>query len=152
MGSFSQSLLWLAAGFFLFSGIAFGQESGEPPKRVLTHADAGVMLAKYSGYFDRYVPESADLNECIAFLNKNGVYFGLMEVINGDEFTASDYARSAGQIDLLLKGEAEFSAGKVKLPKDLETWQDYCTMSDIDFVEGYRRMLEKLRIARARMQ
>ncbi len=137
--------------FFLAATIFFmavrGASGAEEPKLVLTHADAAVLLAKYSGFFDRHVAEDADLNECVAFLNKVGVYFGLMEVVNGSEFSKQDCAKAMGQIELVLNGEAEYSAGKVKLPKGLESWTDYCTMNGVEYVGAYRTMLEMLRVA-----
>ena len=137
--------------FFLVAIIFFlGIQSGsgsEEPTPVLTHADAAVLLAKYSGFFDYHVAEDADLNECVAFMNKIGVYFGLMEVVNGSEFSKKDCAKAMGQIELILNGEAEYSAGKVKLPKGLESWADYCTMNGVEYVEAYRTMLEMLRMA-----
>ena len=105
---------------------------------------------KYSGFFDRYVDEDADLNECVAFLNTTGIYFGLMEVVNGTEFTAEDCARAMGQIDLVLSGDAEFSMGKVKLPKGIDSWNEFCIMNGIKYVEGHRVMLEILNVADAR--
>ena len=125
--------------------------SEEPKKRVLTHADAAVILAKYSGYFDRYVDKDADLHACIRFLNKSGIYFGLMEVVNGSEFTAEDCARAMGQIDLVLSGEAEYVHGKVKLPKGIETWSEFCTINAVKYREGHKVMIEILLVGNARM-
>ena len=130
----------LLAALFL-GGFTRGGDGGDR-KRVLTHADAAVILAKYSGYFDRYVDKDADLDECVAFLNKTGIYFGLLEVVNGKEYTAEDCARSMGQIDLVLRGEAGFSMGKVKLPKGIESWADFCTMNGVEYAEGHRAMLK----------
>lgn len=113
---------------------------------VLTHADAAIILAKYSGFFDRYVTTDADLDECLAFLNKTGVYFGWLEVLNESEFTVEDCARAMGQIDLVLSGEAEFSMGKVKLPKGVVSWVDFCIMNGVGYVKGYRAMLEIVNI------
>ncbi len=134
----------VAAIFFLGLPDSFGAGKTVP---VLTHADAAVMLAKYSGFFDRYVSEDADLNECVAFLNKTGIYFGLLEVVNGSEFTMDDCARAMGQIDLVLRGEARFSNGKVKLPEGLDSWREYCTMNEVKFMDAYRTMLGMLRVA-----
>lgn len=137
--------------FFLSAAIFFmavhGGFGAEEPKPVPTHADAAVLLAKYSGFFDGHVAEDADLNECVAFLNKIGVYFGLMEVVNGSEFTKKDCAKAMGQIELVLNGEAEYFVGKVKLPKGLESWADYCTMNGVDYVSAYRTMVEMLYVA-----
>ena len=135
----------------LLGGFAWGGDGGDR-KRVLTHADAAVFLAKYSGYFDRYVDKDADLDECVAFLNKTGIYFGLLEVVNGSEFTVEDCARSMGQIDLVLSGEAGFSMGKVKLPKGIESWADFCTMHGVGYVEGHRVMVKMRDAAGARKE
>ena len=131
----------LLAVFLLLGGFAWGGDDGDR-KRVVTHADAAVILAKYSGFFDRYVDKEADVDECVAFLNKTGIYFGLLEVVNGSEFTAEDCARSMGQINLLLGGDAGFSLGKVKLPKGIESWSEFCTMHGVRCVEGHRAMLK----------
>ena len=113
---------------------------------VLTHADAAVILAKYSGFFDRYIEMDASLNDCVAFLNRTGIYFGLMEVVNGSEFTQKDFARTLGQITLVFDGEAEFDGGKVKLPNAIATWQEFCTMNGVDFAAGYQSMLSSFRL------
>ena len=137
----SVSLLLLIQVFF--TGLVWGG-GGKRQDPVLTHADAAIILAKYSGFFNRYVDESADLNECVAFLNKIGVYFGLMEVVNQSDFTAEDCARSMGQIELVLSGEAVFVSGKVKLPKGVESWEDFCIMNEVKYVEGHQVMLNLL--------
>ena len=143
----------LATGLLLvcvfLGGVAWG---GNNPKPILTHADAAVILAKYSGYFNRYVNEDADLNECVAFLNKTGIYFGLLEVVDGAEYTVEDCARSMGQINLVLSGEAGFSLGKVKLPKGIESWAEFCAMHGVGYVKGHRAMLEILNLAGARKE
>ena len=121
--------------------------SAEPnPEKepIPTHADAAIILAKFSGLFDRYVSEDASLNECVTFLNKTGIYFGLLEIINGKEFTIHDCARVMGQIELVFAGEAEYLAGKVKLPKNVDSWEEFCTMSGVDYVEGYRAIVHAL--------
>jgi hypothetical protein len=140
----------LVLATLLLSALA-NADSGAKEKRVLTHADAAIILAKYSGYFDRYVDKAADLQECVSFLNKTGVYFGLMEVVNRSEFTAEDCARAMGQIDLVLSGEAAYIHGKVKLPKGIETWSQFCTMNDVKYREGYELMVEILLVDDARM-
>ena len=127
-------------------GFAWGGNEGDR-EPVLTHADAAIMLAKYSGFFDRYVDKDADLNECVAFLNKTGIYFGLKEVVSGKEFTVKDCARVMGQMDLVLSGKAEFYIGKVKLPKGIESWEGFCTMSNVKYVEKHRVMLGVLNMA-----
>lgn len=140
MIDFSKRVIRLLVAAMLLGGYAWG-DTEEHRKRALTHVDAAVILAKYSGYFDRYVDQDADVDTCVAFLNGIGVYFGLMEVINASEFTLEDCARAMGQIDLILTGEAQFSLGKVKLPKEIESWTDFCTMHGVGYVEGHRAML-----------
>jgi len=141
MTNLSRRVIGLLLVVFVLGGIAWGNDDGGR-KRVLTHADAAIILTKYSGFFDRYVDKDADLDECVVFLNKTGVYFGLMEVVDGSEFTVEDCARAMGQIDLALSGEAEFSIGKVKLPKGIVSWHDFCTMHGVGYVEGHRAMLK----------
>ena len=141
MMSLSRRAIGLLLAVFFLGGFTWGGEGGNQ-KRVLTHADAAIILAKYAGFFDQYVDKDADLDECVAFLNKTGIYFGLLEVVNGKEFTAEDCARSMGQIDLVLRGEAGFSMGKVNLPKGIESWTDFCTMHGVGYVEGHRAMLK----------
>jgi hypothetical protein len=102
-----------------------------------THADAAFIITKYSGLFNRYGPQDASLNDSVAFLNKHGVYFGLLEVVNGTEFTRKDCARVMGQISLVFSGDAEYFGGKVKLPKDVDSWEVFCIMQDIKYVEAY---------------
>ena len=135
----------------LLSGAPAQAGGEEQSGRVLSHADAAVILAKYSGYFDRYVDKEADLNACVRFLNKTGIYFGLMEVVNGSEFTAEDCARAMGQIDLVLSGEASYIHGKVKLPKGIETWSEFCTINDVKYRQGHKVMVELLLVGSARM-
>jgi hypothetical protein len=132
---------------FLSGGWVLGDAGTGGLAPTLTHADAAVILAKYSGFFDRYVEEDAELNECVAFLNKAGIYFGLMEVVNGSEFSVKDAAKAFGQIELVLNGEAEFSGGKGKLPEGIESWEDFCTMNRVEYVTAHKAMLEMLCMA-----
>lgn len=147
MNKLVKSVFLLVAVFFFQGQFAFGEDAGEDLSPALTHADAAVILAKYSGFFDRYVDENDDLNACVSFLNRTGIYFGLMEVVNGSEFSVGDAAKSFGQVDLVLGGEAEFSGGKVKLPKGIESWEEYCTMNRVDYMKARQTMLEMLRMA-----
>ncbi len=112
--------------------------------RTPTHADAAVVFAKYSGLFDRYVPREASLNDCVRFLNQHGIYFGLMEVVNGSEFTIGDCARVMGQIELVLTGEAEYVYGKVILPKGIDSWEDFCILHGVDYKKGYSAVYQAL--------
>ena len=134
----------LFAFFFTASTFLFGAEIKSEKQPVPTHADAAVILAKYSGIFDRYVSDDATLTDCIAFLNKTGIYFGLMEVVNGKDFTVQDCARVMGQIELVFSGEAEYVAGKVKLPKGIDSWEDFCTMNGVRFAEGHQAIIQAL--------
>ncbi len=147
MGKLSTLIFYGVALFFLGAGSSLAEEKKEGFLPPLTHADAAIILTKYSGFFDRYVKEDASLNECVAFLNRTGIYFGLLEVVNGSEFSTSDSARTLGQIDLMLHGEAEFSSGKVKLPKGIESWESYCVMNRVEYVVIHRTMREMLRMA-----
>lgn len=146
-------LIFLSVSVLFFTGQwALGEDVAKPPKQKITHADAAVILAKYTGFFDRYVDESDGLNECVTFLNTTGIYFGLLEVLNGSEFSVKDAAMSFGQIDLVLSGEAEFLSGKVSLPKGVESWEEYCTMNRVDYVKSHQTMLEMLRMAYERRE
>ena len=131
---------------FIFSAYFCRAETvtGQKKKPVPSHADAAVILAKHSGLFDRYVPQSTTLNGCVSFLNEHGIYFGLMEVVNGSEFTVKDCARAMGQIELLFAGEAEFSAGKVLLPKGIASWEDFCIMQGVKYMVGYEAIVNTL--------
>ncbi len=117
-------------------------ESDTSPK--LSHADAAVILTKYSGLFRRHIDAGMDMGECVEFLNKNGIYFGLLEVLNGTEFTVKDCARAMGQVDLVLSGEAEYINGKVILPPEIISWEEYCILNDVKYVQGYESMRQVL--------
>ena len=136
--------IFLISVFFLLAMPVFSSEQEKKKQPVPTHADAAIIIAKHSGLFNRYVSSDASLNECVSFLNKTGVYFGLMEVVNGQEFTLKDCARVMGQVELVLSGEAEFIAGKVKLPKGIDSWEDFCIMNGVEYVNGYRAMVQVL--------
>lgn len=131
------------------ASVPAGTEQISPPMEIVvpTHADAAFIIAKYSGLFDRYVSPDASLNECVSFLNDHGIYFGLLEVVSGKEFTRVDCARVMGQIRLLFSGEAEFLSGKVKLPKDVDSWQSFCIMDDVKFLEAYEAIQNAVRAA-----
>jgi len=73
------------------------------------------------------------------------VYFGLLEVLSGKEFTLKDCARVMGQIRLVFSGEAEYVGGKVKLPKDIDSWETFCIMNEIRFVEAYEAIRTAVR-------
>ena len=116
----------------------------QPQPIEVTHADAAVIFVRYSGLFDRYIKGDEALNECVAFLNKTGIYFGLLEVVNGSEFTPGDCARVMGQMNLVFSGEAEYLAGKVKLPIDIDSWEEFCILNDVKYVQGYQNLVATL--------
>lgn len=91
--------------------------------------------------------QDADISECVAFLNTHGVYFGLLEVISGREFTLKDCARVMGQIKLVFSGDAEYLGGKVKLPKDVASWETFCIMNEVGYVEAYETIRKAVRRA-----
>ena len=135
------------SGLLLASNAAIAsQEASVTP--VPSHADAAVVFAKYSGLFSRYVSENASLNECVSFLNEAGIYFGLLEVVNGSDFTMEDCARVMGQISLLFLGEAEFMHGKIKLPDGIDSWKDFCILNDVKYVEGYGNLVSTVTVLR----
>lgn len=123
--------------------VAFSADAAEE-QAVPTFAEAVIILTKYSGMFDQYVKKDASLSECVSFLNRKGIYVGLMEVSNGTEFTLLDCARLMGQARLLHTGEAEFEMGKVKLPKGIDSWKDFCIMNNVQYVQGYEFILKGL--------
>jgi hypothetical protein len=131
--------------FFCLVLRLWAEEDGLLAADVPTHADAAIVFAKKSGLFDRYISPEATLTECVAFLNKTGIYFGLLEVVNGSEFTKKDCARVMGQVELVLSGEAEYVQGKVKLPKDIDSWEEFCIMNRVDYAHGYEMVVESLR-------
>jgi hypothetical protein len=150
MRHLTKGIIGCVCSIATMGSIVLAAEAVNPstlPDPIPTHADAAVILAKFSGLFDRYVDSTADLNECVKFLNTHGIYFGLMEVVNGTEFSKEDCARAMGQIELLLSGEAEFEHGKVSLPKEVDSWKDFCILNDVKYVEGYQSMLELVRVA-----
>ena len=112
---------------------------------VPSHADAAFIITNYSGLFDRSGPQDAATSECVAFLNDHGVYFGLLEVVSGTEFTRKDCARVMGQIRLVFSGDADYTGGKVKLPKGVDSWEVFCIMEGIKFVEAYEGILNAVR-------
>lgn len=121
-------------------------ESINPNPKVPTHADAALFFAKYSGLFDRYVSEDASLSQCVTFLNKAGIYFGLKEIVEGEKFTVQDCARVMGQMNLVFSGEAAYSGGKVKLPSGIESWEDFCILNDVKYIEGYQNLVSAMAV------
>jgi hypothetical protein len=137
-------LLQLCASLSLF---AVEKEKPEAPS-TLSYADATLMLAKYSGFFDRYVPENATLSECIFFLKKQGVGIDLQKIRSKASFSKKECAQMMGQINLLLLGEARVSsAGEIALPEGLDSWEEYCTINGVEFFEAYQTMTKMLHMA-----
>jgi hypothetical protein len=112
---------------------------------VPTHADAAFIITNYSGLFDHFGPQDATTSECVSFLNDHGVYFGLLEVVSGAEFTRKDCARVMGQISLVFSGDADYIGGKVKLPKGVDSWEAFCIMEGVKYVEAYEAILNAMR-------
>ena len=138
----SMSVFWIG---LIVTAVPDEQAS---EKQILpTHADAAYIIFKYSGFFDRYGTQDANISDCVAFLNDHGVYFGLLEVVSGSEFTLKDCARVMGQIRLILSGDAEYLGGKVILPKDVASWEAFCIMNDVGYVEAYEAILNTVRRA-----
>ncbi len=135
-------------GLIALSVSVYGQGVERQNMPVPTHADAAVFLAKYSGLFDRYVSQDATLNDCVSFLNQTGIYFGLLEIVNHSDFTPKDCARVMGQINLVFSGDADYVAGKVKLPSGIDSWESFCILNDIQYVQGYENLVAALVIFR----
>ena len=132
--------------FWSALSLSAGSDEMSSDRQVIpTHADAAFIIIRYSGLFDRYGPQDATVSECVAFLNDHGVYFGLLEVVSGTEFTRKDCARVMGQISLVFSGDAEYIGGKVKLPKDVDSWESFCIMDDIKFIELYEAIRNAVR-------
>ena len=130
----------LMLGFCMAVGAA--AEKGGSKHVVVTHTDAAMVFARHSGQFNKYVKPDATLSECVTFLNEIGVYFSLKDVLRKQEFTQKDCARVMGQISLVFSGDAEFDFGKVILPKEADSWEDYCLLYDIKYKDIYRTMAE----------
>ncbi|QBG47553.1 hypothetical protein EGM51_09165 [Verrucomicrobia bacterium S94] len=131
---------------FVFASSSSASKMSASDSQVPTHADAAMVFGKYFGLFERYVDKNASLSDCVSFFNDQGVYFGLMEVVNGTEFTLKDCARVMGQIELLFSGEAEYFMGKVKLPKGIASWEEFCIINRVDYREGYAALVDTLKI------
>ncbi len=137
---------FLAAATLLVLNVAASEAENKAQEIVPTHADAALVFAKYTGLFERYIPEDAPLGECVSFLNGVGIYFGMLDVVNGSEFSIKDCARVMGQMNLLFSGEAQFVAGKVALPNNVDSWQKFCILNNVDYVQGYRELIATLTV------
>jgi hypothetical protein len=122
-----------------------GGVTSPPQEFVPSHADAAIFFAKYYGLFDGYVPKNASQDQCVSFLNDRGIYFGLLEVFEKVEFTLGDCARVMGQLSLVFSGEAEYEAGKVKLPNGFASWEVFCQLNYVKYDQGYADLSGVLR-------
>ena len=96
-----------------------------------TFADLSVLLAK--GYFKSHVPAEASLEECVAFLNHQGVYISIFDLMDQSVVvTKEDFARMVSQSTLLFLGEAEIENDRIKRPHGIDTWIDYCQLNDVN--------------------
>ena len=129
--------VYFLAVFFLILGISV---QAEP-----TFADMAVLLAK--GQFKEHVSADASLEECVAFLNEQGICFSLFDLIDASkQVTKEDFARVLGQSKLLFLGEAELVNGCIKKPNEAGSWVDYCLLNDINlpnFWIGFLRRMGK---------
>ena len=137
-------LLVVVSGVFAGGEVA-GEKATTLP--IPTHANAAMIVARNSGFFDQYVAGDATLTECVAFLNRTGIYFGLAEVVAGKEFSVKDCARVMGQLELVFSGDAEYVGGKVILPRGIGSWVEFCVMHNVYYIETYRVMREMLYVA-----
>jgi hypothetical protein len=117
--------------------------TGATPEQPGPHfADLAVLLAK--GWFGSYVAPDAPLNECVAFLNRQGVCFSVFDVMDPHaKVTKEDFARAVGQSTLLLKGEAELENGCIKKPLEAKSWVDYCLLNDVKADILWDRFVER---------
>ena len=122
---------------FLFSGACVQAAPG--------FGDLAVLLAK--GYFKGPVSSDATLEECVAFLNKQGVCFSLFDLVDPNaEVHKEDFARVIGQSTLLFFGEAEIEQGCIGCPEEVTSWVDYCLLNDVDLLSlwsGFLLRMEK---------
>jgi len=108
-----------------------------------TFADLAVLLAK--GQFKEHVSVDASLEECVAFLNQQGVCFSLFDLMDpARRVTKEDFSRVIGQSRLLFLGEADVVDGCIKKPAVAITWVDYCLLNDVGFSELWVRFLRRM--------
>ena len=53
-----------------------------------------------------------------------------------------------GQLNLVFSGEADYLAGKVKLPLGIDSWEEFCILNDVKFVQGYQNLVATLEMLR----
>lgn len=116
--------------------------SAAPDQNKPRFADLAVLLAK--GWFGSYVAPDAPLNECVAFLNRQGVCFSVFDLMDPHAVvTKEDFARAIGQSTLLFKGEAEVENSCIKKPLEAESWIDYCLLNDVKIDILWGRFVER---------
>ena len=126
-------IFFFATLFFIFSVPV----QGEP-----TFADLAILLAK--GQFKTQVSAGASLEECVTFLNKQGICFSLFDLMDPSRrVKKEDFARVMGQSKLLQLGEAEVVGGCIKSPDEGATWVDYCLLNDVDLKNLWERFLHR---------
>lgn len=109
-----------------------------------TFADLSVLLAK--GYFENHVPLEASLQECVAFLNSQGIWFSIFDLMDQNAVvTKEDFARVVGQSTLLFLGEARIIKGSITKPQEIETWVDYCLLNDVDLQLLWKGFLQRMK-------
>ena len=108
-----------------------------------TFADLAVLLAK--GYFKNHVSVEASLEECVEFLNSQGVHFSIFDLMDSKAVvTKEDFARVVGQSTLLFLGEAEPVGGGIRKPQEIETWVDYCLLNDVEFQTLWKGFIQRM--------
>ena len=125
------------------SSVCCGGVRGAVPGKV-SYRYAVSVFTKNSGLFDGYVAKDSDADECAAFLNRVGIYVGRSEMVDNSEFFPRDCARMMGQMTLLFLGEAKFEFGKVCLPENYDSWEQYCKMNRVQYRETYQKILSRI--------
>jgi hypothetical protein len=123
----------------VLAGIATAAEQNAKPR----FPDLAVLLAK--GWFRQYVAPEAPLHECVTFLNRQGIWFSLFDLMDPNAVvTREDFARVTGQATLLLRGEAELEDGCIKNPLKNESWVDYCVLNDVELSMLWNGFLKRV--------
>lgn len=108
-----------------------------------TYGDLAVLLAR--GYFKDAVSPNASVEECVAFLNGNGVQFSIFDLMDPDiRVTKEKFARAVGQSQLLLSGEATVENGVIIRPNNIASWFDYCLLNDINLSEMWTSFVRRV--------
>lgn len=129
--------------FILVVSLFYAHVSFAEGQARLTQVDAAVLIARYSGFFDRYISEEGTPSECLQFLNEQGIVFDMLGVLEGREYTEAEHARVMTQIDLILSGRVTVgSIGGVDLPREYGSWEEYCLLNNIHYKESYKRLVE----------